>query len=45
MYLYRLEKEMNPPRESTHLEGTGDFVEYKRAGKLKGKKSLISGGE
>jgi len=40
------EKNMAPSSESTKLEGIGgEFVEYKAAGKLKGKKALITGGE
>ena len=31
--------------ESTRLEGEGSFQEYKAAGKLQGKKALITGGE
>src|SRR2546421_11274203 len=36
---------MKPTSESTALEGAEDFVEYVPAGKLKGKKALITGGE
>jgi hypothetical protein len=36
---------MKPPSESTKLEGDGHFDEYAPAGKLKGKKALITGGE
>lgn len=39
------EKDMAPTSESTKLEGDGGFVEYKGAGKLKGKKALITGGD
>src|SRR5881275_2358672 len=36
---------MKPTSESTALEGAEGFVEYVAAGKLKGKKALITGGE
>ena len=36
---------MKPTSESTALEGAEGFVEYVPAGKLKGKKALITGGE
>jgi len=36
---------MKPTSESTALEGAKGFVEYVPAGKLKGKKALITGGE
>jgi len=36
---------MKPTSESTKLEGSEGFVEYAAAGKLKGKKALITGGE
>jgi hypothetical protein len=39
------EKEMEPTSESTKLEGDGQTHEYLAAGKLKGCKSLITGGE
>lgn len=42
---YRLESEMAPPSESTHLESSTGFVEYVGSGKLKDKKALITGGE
>ena len=41
----RYEKKLEPTSESTALEGEGGFQEYKAAGKLKGKKALITGGE
>ncbi|KAH8901985.1 NAD(P)-binding protein [Coniochaeta sp. PMI_546] len=40
-----LERKMEPSSESTKLEGKGDFVEYLAAGKLKGNKALITGGD
>jgi len=40
-----LEKNMEPSSETTKLEGKGDFVEYLAAGKLKGNKALITGGD
>jgi hypothetical protein len=36
---------MEPTSESTKLEGDGQAYEYIAAGKLKGCKSLITGGE
>jgi hypothetical protein len=36
---------LKPSSESTTLEGREGFVEYLAAGKLKGKKTLITGGE
>jgi hypothetical protein len=36
---------LKPTSESTSLEGREGFVEYLAAGKLKGKKALITGGE
>ena len=36
---------MAPTSEATKLEGDSGFAEYKGAGKLKGKKALITGGE
>jgi len=39
------EKDMEPSSEPTKLEGDGEFVEYTPAGKLKGKKALITGGD
>lgn len=36
---------MEPSSESTKLEGDGKTYEYLAAGKLKGCKSLITGGE
>lgn len=36
---------MEPTSESTALEGAQGFVEYAPAGKLKGNKALITGGE
>lgn len=36
---------MKPTSESTKLEGKHGFVEYLAAGKLKGNKALITGGE
>jgi len=39
------EKSMEPTSESTHLEGAHGFVEYVPAGKLKGKKAFITGGD
>jgi hypothetical protein len=43
--MFRSEREMKPTSESTALEGAQGFVEYVAAGKLKGKKALITGGE
>jgi hypothetical protein len=40
-----LEKNMKPSSESTRLEGKEGLVEYKAAGKLKGNKAFITGGE
>jgi len=40
-----LEKNMDPPSETTRLEGKGGFKEYLAAGKLKGNKALITGGD
>lgn len=40
-----LEKHMVPESEATALEGKSEFVEYLAAGKLKGNKALITGGE
>jgi len=40
-----LEKQMEPPSETTALEGKGGFKEYLAAGKLKGNKALITGGD
>jgi len=39
------EKQMEPKSESTKLEGDGQAYEYIAAGKLKGCKSLITGGD
>jgi len=39
------EKQMEPTSESTKLEGDGQAYEYLAAGKLKGCKSLITGGD
>lgn len=39
------EKQMEPASESTKLEGEGQAYEYIAAGKLKGCKSLITGGD
>ncbi len=36
---------MEPESESIALEGKHGFVEYRAAGKLKGNKALITGGE
>lgn len=36
---------MEPHSESTKLEGAGQAYEYAPAGKLKGCKALITGGE
>lgn len=36
---------MKPTSESTALEGKGQHYEYQPAGKLKGNKALITGGE
>lgn len=41
----RLEKNMQPPSESTRFEEAGRFVEYVGTGKLRDKKVLITGGE
>jgi len=43
--LCRSERDLRPTSESTALEGREGFVEYVAAGKLKGKKALITGGE
>lgn len=40
-----LEKNMKPSSEATRLEGKGGHQEYIAAGKLKGNKALITGGE
>lgn len=40
-----LERNMEPSSTTTKLEGKGDFVEYLAAGKLKGNKALITGGD
>lgn len=40
-----LEKKMEPSSESTKLEGAGQAYEYLAAGKLKGCKALITGGD
>ncbi|ROW14039.1 hypothetical protein VPNG_04046 [Cytospora leucostoma] len=40
-----LEKDLKPTSESTKLEGKDGFVEYLAAGKLKGNKALITGGD
>ncbi|CAI4214734.1 unnamed protein product [Parascedosporium putredinis] len=40
-----LERDMKPTSESTALEGEDSFVEYAAAGKLKGKKAIITGGD
>lgn len=40
-----LEKEMKPTSEATKLESKDGLMEYKAAGKLKGNKALITGGE
>jgi hypothetical protein len=42
---HRLEKNMQPPSESTRFEEAGRFVEYVGTGKLRDKKALITGGE
>lgn len=39
------EKDLKPTSESTRLEGAEGFVEYQAAGKLKGEKAFITGGE
>ncbi|KAF2669814.1 general stress protein [Microthyrium microscopicum] len=39
------ERDMKPTSESTKLEGSDGFVEYQAAGKLEGKKALITGGD
>jgi hypothetical protein len=36
---------MKPTSEATALEGAEGFVEYVPAGKLKGKRAFITGGE
>lgn len=36
---------MKPSSEPTKLEGKSEFHEYRAAGKLKGVKALITGGE
>ncbi len=36
---------MEPESEATALEGRNELVEYLAAGKLKGNKALITGGE
>ena len=41
----RLERDMKPTSESTALEGSESFSEYAAAGKLKGRKAIITGGE
>lgn len=41
----RTERELKPTSESTALESGEGAVEYMPAGKLKGKKALITGGE
>ena len=41
----RLEKDMNPSSETTALEGKTRHHEYLAAGKLKGNKAFITGGE
>jgi hypothetical protein len=47
IYIYgnSLEKNMKPSSEATALEGKGGHQEYIAAGKLKGNKALITGGE
>lgn len=40
-----LEKHMQPSSETTALEGKGGHVEYLAAGKLKGNKAFITGGD
>ncbi|OIW23012.1 NAD(P)-binding protein [Coniochaeta ligniaria NRRL 30616] len=40
-----LERKMKPSSEPTKLEGKEGFVEYLAAGKLKGNKALITGGD
>jgi hypothetical protein len=40
-----LEKKMEPSSQPTKLEGAGQAYEYLAAGKLKGCKALITGGE
>ncbi|KAJ4287877.1 hypothetical protein N0V88_007495 [Collariella sp. IMI 366227] len=40
-----LEKKMEPTSESTKLEGAGQAYEYLAAGKLRGCKALITGGD
>jgi len=39
------EKDMAPTSESTRLEGSDGFHEYAAAGKLKGRKAFITGGD
>jgi len=39
------EEDMQPTSEPTKLEGSDGFVEYQAAGKLKGKKAFITGGD
>jgi hypothetical protein len=39
------EKDMKPTSEATKLEGKEELHEYLAAGKLKGNKALITGGE
>ena len=39
------EKQLGPSSEATALEGKDDYVEYLAAGKLKGNKAFITGGE
>lgn len=41
----RLEKDMKPSSETTALEGKDRHYEYIAAGKLKGNKAFITGGE
>lgn len=43
--IYSLEKNLQPPSESTKLEHADGFVEYVGSGKLKDKNVLITGGE
>lgn len=40
-----LEKNMQPPSESTKFEEADQFVEYVGTGKLRDKKVIITGGE
>lgn len=42
---YSLEKDMVPSSETSKLEGKDQHYEYLAAGKLKGNKALITGGE